>query len=305
MSTYGFHAQNTSGQVLISSNLQNFHFHSVITYSSILGDHDTYGGMVNYRFQITLDSTKPPLVFLNPQCNSIQAVIGVDILTTTASGDSVWGIDVAVAGTSSPAAPKLYIFTEPGAVPTPVSDSYGLTVYTPDGVTATFDSRKSPLLINGGSSITPPTSIIASTNALSPVETHWVEHSLNGLSATDIMFCAPSLAQAEREYTTSQHNEDCTGLDVCGACIGWEEVWDRSDTWWAFYRNGFQIKDNKFKSGWLTYNVGHHYHESESDRFIGIKYDGGSGSGGQQAINNGQINMNSNAYLFSKPSLYT
>lgn len=303
MSAYGFHVQNDSGQVLISSNLQNYHFHSVkSTHNSVLGYHDSYGGMTNYRYEVTLDTTQPPIVFINPRCTEIQALLGMNIISTNAAGEKVWGIDIAVAGDYA-ASPKLFIFTEPAAVPTPSLDVYGLVVYNENGNTA-FDSRKSPLVITGGGTITPPTSIIAASNQLSPSEQYWVEASLGGLSSTDIMFCAPSLAQAEREYTTTQHSEHCTGLDICNACIGWEEVWDRSDTWWAFYRNGFQIKNNKFKSGWLTYNVGHLFHESESDRFIGIKVDGGSGSGGQQAINNGQINMNTNAYLFSKPSLY-
>ena len=305
--SYGFSAKNNNNQVLISSEMQNYHLHSKLTtIDSVLGYHDSYGGMWNYRFIVTIGSDNPPMVFIEPQCEQIQAMLGMDVIQDLGGGNKKWAIDVAVAGTTSSSAahPHLHIFTKPGAITNPSGQDWGLQVFNSNNDVA-FDSRKDPLVILGGGTITPPSTIITSSQNLNPNPNHWVEKSLNGLSSSDIMFCAPSLAQAEREYTTTQHSDSCTGLDVCGACLGWEEVWDRSDTWWAFYRNGFQVKDNKFKSGWLTFNVGHLFHESESDSFIGIRFDGGSGSGGQQAINNGQINMNNNAYLFSKPSLYS
>ena len=273
--SYGFSAKNSSNQVLISSDLQNYHFHSRLTSTySTLGYHTTYGGMYNYRFTVTIKSDKPPLIFIEPRCDSIQAMIGLAPIQDNGGGNIVWAIDIAVAGTTTTSAahPYVHIFTKAAGITDPSGENWGLQVYNSNNDVA-FDSRKAPLVLLGGSTITPPSTIITSSQNLNPNEDHWVEKSLEGLSSSDIMFCAPSLAQAEREYTTTQHSEDCTGVDVCGACIGWEEVWDRSDTWWAFYRNGFQIKDNKFKSGWLTFNVGHHYWESESDSFIGIEYD--------------------------------
>jgi hypothetical protein len=305
--SYGFSAKNSSGQVLISSDLQNYHFHSKLSsIQSTLGYHDTYGGMYNYRFEVIIGTDNPPLVFIEPRCDNIQAMLGMDIVSDLGGGNKLWYIDVAVAGINVAAAvhPYLYIFTKAGAITDPTGQNWGLTVYN-DNNDVAFDSRKAPLVILGGNNVTPPSTIITASQDLNPNSAHWVEKSLEGLSSSDIMFCAPSLAQAEREYTTTQHSESCTGLDICGACIGWASVWDRSDTWWAFYRNGFQLKDNKFKSGWLTFNVGHHYYETDEDSFLGIRYDGGSSTGGQQAINNGQINMNTNAYLFSKPSLYS
>ena len=293
--SYGFTAHNASNQILISSELQNLHFYGKATYSNLVRSHTQYGGQCTYRYSVSLvDGSNIPLVFIRPaDVNALHAVT-----TISHQGNGVWHIDVMVKGSAG--YPTLYIFAPPNII-TPSSDVYGLQVFLNDGVTTSFDSRKLPLVVTGGGSISTSDQVITSSQNLNP----YTSNTYVPITFSDTaMFCCPSLAQAEREYVITQHGEDCTGFDLCNNCIGWEETWASADTYWGFYREGYRLTSSGFNFGWITSNAGEHHWSDSGDKFLGINVGGGGGSSGTRPLNNVEVNKGTNTFIIADSSIY-
>ncbi len=291
--SYGMRAYNSAGQVLISSDLSNLHFAGRAEFQEIVSQHDQYGGCTLFRYTIAL--TTVPVPFVHPNSDSaFFSVVSVDQSTT-----GLWEIDVARSGAGG-SAPDLFVFTIPEGFGER-SENYGMLVFRDDGEAA-FDSRIQPLAVTGGGECQPPNSPISSSNQLTPTE--YNSYDLGSLNWQDLMFCSPSLAQAEREYSESQYHEECIGFSFFGWCFGWSSEWSRTDTWWGFYRSAFRIRAGVLECGWLTYSYGHHWRTESDESFLFFDVGGGSSSGGTWPYSNKSINLSANSYLLAHPSRY-
>lgn len=169
--SYGLRAYNNANQVLVSSDLQNFHFAGTATYQGnasapsgmaypiTLSSSNSYyqgsGGHHEHRivtYKAPYAGTAHPLVFIKPSSDSYsQESVAIAILTHRyVSG--YWYFDVIINKVSG-FTPTLYVFTSPNNLS--ITGDYGLQVFL-DDATPAFDSRKRPLAILGGNTIKPP-----------------------------------------------------------------------------------------------------------------------------------------------------
>lgn len=313
---YGFSAINTSGKTIISDEMENLHFIGKATLNSndggdygdfptYSGSNDTLDGRVIHTYTITTTGT--PLVFIRPADYTRWHCV----LTQSVSG-TTWTFDVMISGLSTSDAPDLFCFVN--ANDTVVStEEHGLLVKKPDGVTRTFDSRHGPLAISDGGTTTPPTDP-TDTSGLPGVTTghpwnyntndhdfrsttRYTANSITG-TYTDLMFSAPSLAQAV--YKRQMEGHKCSSNPFWeGGC---QDHWSTA-LWWVMYRNSFRIRSGNFDAGWTNFAAGYAFSSSfESGGWFGGG--GGSYSSGTMPYTAKTINLFSNAYLIADATRY-
>ena len=316
--SYGFTAVNTSGQVIISDEMENLHFFGKATltgndggdygdFPGYSGAYDTLDGRIIFTYTITTPAT--PLVFIKPNdYNRWHAM-----LTKSHVGNN-WTFDVIVSGTSSSNPPELYCFVNANNS-SGSSDTYGLIVWKSDGVTRTFDSRYNPLAISSGGTIIPPTDPTDTAGLPGVTTGHpWNyatnDHDFrsttrynsqaisNGGSYTNLMFAAPSLAQAV--YKRQMEGYKCSSNPFWeGGC---QSHWSTA-MWWVMYRNTFRIRNGYFDAGWTNFVAGYAFSSSyESGGWFGGG--GGSYSTGTMPYTAKTINLTSNAFMIADSSRY-
>ena len=143
----GFLATNENGQVLISSDTRNLHFVGKATLSRVINQFDGYGGLRHWAFSIDCNVT--PVPFFTMPTSDFYAVASVRSVAV-----AKWEIEIIRSGISNQA-PEVYVFADPRGATYAPDTKYGLMVMRDDG-TASFDSRYSPLVITGGTSVAPP-----------------------------------------------------------------------------------------------------------------------------------------------------
>ena len=315
--SYGFTAINTSGQVIISDEMENLHFLGKATltgndggdYSDIpgySGSNDALDGRVIFTYTINTSAT--PLVFIKPSdYNRWHAV-----LTQSVSG-STWTFDVIASGTSTSNAPELYCFVNANST-SGTSSTHGLIVWKADGTTRTFDSRYNPLAISDGGTIIPPIyptdgSGLPTTTSGHPWNyatndhdfrstTRYNSQSINGVTYTNLMFSAPSLAQAV--YKRQMEGYKCSNKPYPQS--GCQAHWSTA-MWWVMYRNTFRIRNGYFDAGWTNYVAGYSFSSNhESGGWFGGG--GGSYSTGSMPYTAKTINLTSNAFMIADATRY-
>lgn len=305
--TYGFRAYNDFNQVLISSELENFHYGGQAGYIGVKSQYANYGGHMIHTYRYGTGGT--PIVFIKPSNYSeFYAVLTHRHIPEL----GYWEFDVVHSGTVD-VHPDIHVFISPKDLNRPTED-YGMQVYLPDG-TVSFDSRLSPLSIVGGGVCRPPS--CAPNDGCTPDserstdwnynELDWDFHCdqsyrpylLNGLNPNNLMFASPSLAQSawvRKYYGYKYSNGGGCGEDG-QAHYSWV-------SWGCFYRNAFRITSSSFDAGWVPM-LDSYYFSSKDD-------DGGWSGGGGGSTTAGTplpftqktINLVNNAYLLADVTTY-
>lgn len=301
----GFVAYNQNNEVLISSDTRNLHLLGKYTDPAVTGSSSAYGGFVELTY--TIECAVTPVPFFTMPINAYYGIAGIK----NTSGNT-WEIRL-IRSTNYGSYPELYIFADPRAVSS--TDTYGMQVYRDDG-TASFDSRRRPLAVTGGTSVSHTGNPRSSIPGLSARYcSSGVDHggftpdSENGpynisTMPSKPMFHYSSLAQAEREAAYYAKDESCTGIDAYGGCIGYgtsDEFWSH---YWAFYRGGIRKSGSDLYAGWITVNGGCWWSSYSDSNFIGIGLGGGGGTGGTSPYSNDTINLSSTSVIIGDASRY-
>lgn len=305
--SYGFSAINTSGQIIISDEMENLHFLGKATLTGNDGGSDNvYGSDGRIIFTYTITTSATPLVFIKPaDYNRWHAVM------TQSNSGSNWTFDVIVSGTSSSNPPELFCFVNANNA-TGTSETHGLVVWKADGTTRTFDSRYNPLAISGGGNLAPATCPCndgcPTTTSGHPWNYNTLDHDFGTSNQynsqaisgtyTNLMFSAPSLAQAV--YKRQAEGYKCSSHPSWKS--GCQQHWSTA-MWWMMYRNGFRIRNGYFDAGWITYASGYSF---SSNHESGGWFGGGGGgySTGSMPYTAKTINQTSNAYMTADSTRY-
>jgi hypothetical protein len=304
--SYGFEATNNSGDVLISSETRNLHFLGKYSSPSVTNSATAYGGFKELSYTIT--STVIPVPFFDMPTTDYYGIVGVKNTT-----GNTWVVKVIRSGTSS-TYPSLYVFVDARGVSS--TEGYGMQVLQNDG-SASFDSRKEPLVITGGTAVTHPSNpLTSSITGLNSVECgsgsshsqHTPDnessaYSVGTLSNTPI-FHYSSLAQAERRASFSGSEESCLGISAYGGCIGYGETDSWVSTYWAFYRGGIRKSGSSIYAGWVAVLGGCYWSDYSDNDFFGIDVGGGSGGGGTFPYTNETLNLASTAVIVGDGTRY-
>jgi hypothetical protein len=312
--TYGFLAHNEQNQVLISSDLENLHYGGQATltgtYSSgygnfpdYSGSYDTLDGNCQHDFSFTTSGT--PIVFLRPGDYSRFYAV----LTHQQSGNN-WTFRTIHSGTSS-SPPQLHVFVVASNLPAS-AEQYGFQVFLDNGTTA-FDSRLSPLSVQDGGVSQPPPDPTDSTGLPGVSNTGWNDATLDhdfrsttrfnsatlstSVAYTDLMFSAPSLAQAV--YSRRKDGHKLSEGDAYSD----DQHHYSTALWWVMYRSAFRLTSTTFDSGWATFAAGFHFSSAwEDGGWMGGG--GGSLSYGTQPYESKTINLTDNAYILTDVGRY-
>lgn len=301
--SHGFLAVNNSNQVLISSDTRNLHLVTKSTSPSVTDSSSAYGGFVELTY--TIQSSVTPVPFFTMPTGDYYGIAGVKNTT----GDT-WEIRVIRSGTSS-TYPELYVFADPRAVT--ATDTHGMQVFRDDG-TASFDSRRRPLAVTGGTAVShtsnPRSSIpglgsrYCSSGTGNGGFTPDTENGPYGVSVpAKPMYHYSSLAQAEREAAFYSKDESCTGVDY-GICIGYSTTDEYWSHYWAFYRGGIRYSSGNLYAGWIVVRGGCWWTTYSDSSFVGIGTGSDSGNGGQSPYSNDTINLASTAVIIGDASRY-
>jgi hypothetical protein len=303
--SHGFLALNNNNQILISSDTRNLHLVQKLTNPTVAASSTVYGGYVSLIYQATCSVT--PVPFFTMPTNDFYGIAGI-----SSPSPGVWNINLIRSGNSE-TYPEMYVFADPRAVS--ATDAHGMQVFRDDGTPA-FDSRRNPLAVTGGISVTHPSNPRSSIPGLdsrycSSGSGHGGFTPDGVSSAFDVsympskpMFHYSSLAQAERQASYYSYDEDCTGFSVYGACLGYETSDEYWSHYWAFYRGGIKASGQSIFSGWIVVNGGCWWTTYSDSDFFGIDVGGGGGNGGVSPYSNETINLASTAVIIGDASRY-
>jgi hypothetical protein len=303
--SYGFLALNNNNEVLVSSDTRNLHLVAKLAAPSVTNSSSAYGAFVELTYTVECQVT--PVPFFTMPTGDYYGIAGIKN-----TGGYTWEIRIIRSG-SSGVYPEVYVFADPRAVVS--SDTYGMQVFRDDG-TAAFDSRRSPLAVAGGTAVVHPSNPRSSIPGLSArrcssgsdhggftPNSESSAYPIAGLPAK-AMYHYSSLAQAEREAQFYDRDEDCTGLDVYGECLGYATTDEYRSTYWAFYRGGIRRSNNNLYAGWIVVKGGCWWTTYEDNDFIGIDVGGGGGGGGVSPYSNQTINLSAAAVIIGDASRY-
>jgi hypothetical protein len=301
----GFVAYNSNNEILISSDTRNLHLIAKLTNPTVTASTDGYGGL---RFlTYTVQCSVTPVPFFTMPTGDYYGIMAVRNTSGT-----TWTIEIARSGTGS-TYPEVYVFADPRAVT--ATDSHGMQVYRNDG-TPSFDSRRRPLAITGGTNVSHPSNPRPSpgggltarycgsnaSSALAPTEENGGY--AVGTMPTKPMFHYSSLAQAQRQIQFYDKDEDCSGFEY-GICIGFEVTEEYWSTYWAFYRGGIRRSGSSLYAGWIVVDAACNWQTRFDEDFLGaIDTGGGGGSGGSWPYSNETINLSSTAVIVGDASRY-
>lgn len=295
--SYGFQVTNTSGKVLVDSELFHYHWLGKFTHydktsvpDMLYGpgnqsygpnDNKNMNNMPNvgriYKFSIPSNGNKPPMCFIKPSSVSSSAPYQ-GIVLTQKDGTS-WDIWVFSSKDHS-TAPVLYCFSPINQInhydaygSAMTGTTYGLTTYNTDQQ-KTFDSRFKPLRVISGGEIDSPTAAHTGSSGYGLT----VNLSINTTEKTERVSSADSVASNDIIYYSPSIGHACHQYEWQGADSGvhdWKNyAWARTDLWWIFTRVGYRVYKSSgkmyFKSHHGVYARGHVWdHDSTSSSIIG------------------------------------
>ena len=304
--THGFVATNNNNEILISSDTRNLHLLAKLTSPTVTDSSSAYGGFVELTY--TVDCPVTPVPFFTMPTGDYYSIAGIKNTT-----GNTWEIRIIRSGTGA-SYPEVYVFCDPRGISS--TETHGMIVYRNDG-SAAFDSRRRPLAITGGTAVTHPSNPRPSDpSGLSPKYCSsgngnggFTPNNENGpygnaYMPNKPMFHYSSLAQAERQASYYQRDEECTGFDAYGGCIGYgtsDEWWS---TYWAFYRGGIRQSGTDIYGGWIVVNGGCWWSNYSDSDFVGIGTGSDSGNGGSSPYSNDTVNLGSTAVIIGDASRY-
>ena len=304
--TVGIQAFNNSGNVLIDSELKNYHFIGKLDPTTSWQMPDILGGTAGkksspdymdasqaqgtvYVFRVYCDGDKPPVCFIKP--NDSSDTVYTSQIKCIRDG-TYWEVWILRTGGAS-GTPQLYCFTTPDQRLDISNDSYGAQVFNANGEVS-FDSRAKPLRVVASGSISVP--LLPHTGSLGSaynvnlevnIPPSTVQTGVNFADNDGIYYC-PCLANAEQEYSYYGNFDWFDGF-----LIGVTHMVRRQDVWWCFYRGGYRLTATEMQGNWITFLGGHVWDQADSNDWgalgtliaaITIIYTGGFGGGAVAGI---------------------
>lgn len=308
--SWGFEATNANGQVLISSDTRNLHYVGKATLNRIIRQFDGYGGLRHYAFWIDCNAT--PMPFFTMPTADFYGVVAVRQISLY-SDRKTWEIEVIRSGTS-PIIPEVYVFSDPSGITSQTGTNYGMQVFQADG-SLSFDSRRGPLVVTGGIAVQPPSNpLIVGPSGLSAKH---CETDPSGSMGPDNrntyaftapgakpIFFFPSVAQAEREFSSYASEEECDGLDAYGNCVGAKRNYSWTSYYWAFYRGGIKLVGSTLSAGWITAHFGCNWEDKKDSAFLGIGTGDSSNMDGKWPYSNETLNLTPTTVITSNGDRY-
>jgi len=277
---YGISAKNDSGEVIIDSAFEHYHFagkaglFSTTRVPALSGGTDTQhspssptglnGSQVNghifkYSLVARANSNSPaPMCFIKPSSTGSSAPYAAIVLVER------YGVNwhIWILQTYGYTAPQVYCFLplkEMTASAAASSDVYGLKTYNSAG-DVTFNSSIRPLKVIGGGTATSPslahtgTSSGYSVNLSVNVSPLNFSTGVSGTAVSDMMYYCPSISHSCQEH---QANSSGDGFQAQGS-NSFFYSWGRGDLWWCFYRGAFRLSSSSnLQSSYVTYASGH------------------------------------------------
>ncbi len=292
---YGLSVKNNSGEVLIDSDFNHYHFVQTLTHSSVTrvpelidgptGSYDQAPSSPNgldsdqprgniYKFIFGSNGAKPPMCFIKPSATGSSAPYASIVLTTQVGTNwEIW-----VLQTYGASAPTLYCFSPIDQISASTSGTtYGFKTFNSSGGT-TFDSRLKPLRVidsiittspslanTGSSDVGGETNINLSVN-VTP-NSYTISNAPS--DSSDIIYYCPSIAHCCQDKRAYREDD---GFQAAGN-NSYFFAWARADLWWTFYRGAYRVGANsKFQSSYEGYASGHVWDTDEetSSIFVSI-----------------------------------
>lgn len=305
--SYGALVTNTSGQILISSEVPTLHRLGTATFSSTLlsgltdfpgysGDDSTVTLSGRHVHRYYVQATAAPVFFIRPTDYDVFH----GILQQFSSG-AYWYVDIIQTGTSS-SPPTVFAFTPPEEIPAN-GDSYGMATFLPNGDEA-FDSRKRPLAIYAAESVIPPAIPCDGGQPYSSSGYAWNDSNLDwdftsddtynsytmstAVARSNLMFSAPSVAQAVYSRQKNGYKSSC-GTYSC------QDHYSAAN-WWVMYHQQYKLASNAIHAGWGPYAAGYSFSSTWDS---GGWFDGGGGSivTGTRPFADATINLSNNVIV--------
>ena len=314
---YGALVKNTSGQILISSDIDSLHWkgeaywydtiRSGLTefpnYAADDNTASTLSGMTLERYSIVCDTT--PMFFIKP--TSYTAFSGV---VQQFNVGNTWFVDVIQSQAISRV--QVFAFAKAQSV-NPSYETHGMATYRANGQVA-FDSRLKPMAIFDAKTVIPPA---IPCDGGQPTESGLYDYAYTDsvldhnfksdysftsypiridVSYRDLMFSAPSVAQAV--YSRIKH-----GFKRSYGDYGSQDHWSTA-AWWAMYHQAYRLRWGSLDAGWCVFAAGFKYSAyAEDGSWLGIG--GGSSTDyGARPYADKTINLTNNTVIIVNGSDY-
>ena len=312
---YGILVKNTSGHILVSSEIESLccagtaeyvvNLHTGLTdFPGYSGDVNTLSGRNVHRYRWFGAVT--PLFFIRPA--NYDLFHGI---LNQWSSDGYQYVDIIQSGGAA-AIPTIYVFVPPRVL-TP-SGNMGIRTQLANGQVA-FDSRLGPLAIHWANSVIPQTVPCDGGQPTVQGGYAWNDTSLdhdfrcnntyNSYPMTtpyareSLMFSTPSIAQAV--YTRQKNGFKRSYGDYSS-----QDHWSTA-VWWAMYHSAYRIGVGAFHAGWGVYAAGY-YFTSAWENPGWYEPSGGSGGSvqaGSRPYNDKTINLVSNLAIVANADHYS
>lgn len=313
--TTGILVKNTSGHILISSDVEGMHCAGKASYILQLNTgltnfpnyskddtQTTLSGRCIMRYRWYGASTDTPIFFIKP--TDYARFHGV---LNQWHNNGAWFADIIQSG-GTVSAPTVYVFVRPANLT--ASGNVGIKTQLSNGTTA-FDSRLNPLAIKYAIGAQPKTipcdggqPTIQSGYAWNEDNLDWDftsddtynRYSSSLLNSSSLMFAAPSLAQAVYSRTKKGYKSSCGYLTGC------QDHYSTA-TWWAMYQQGYRLNYGSLDAGWCVFAAGYYFWSyAEDGGWFGGS--GGTAVEGNAPYNDKTINLESNAVIVADSAFY-
>lgn len=310
----GILVKNTSGHILISSEVEGLHcagqasyyytpYSGMTDFPNYAGDDGTatLSGRCIMRFRIGISDT--PIFFIKP--SDYSRFHGV---LNQWYSDGYWYVDVIQSG-GTQSIPTVYAFVRPANLS--ASGGVGVKTRLANGVTA-FDSRINPLAIQHAVSVQPPSvpcdggqPYLSSGYAWNDTNLDWNfkcdttynRYASTLLNSSSLMFAAPSLAQAVYSRTKQGYKNSCDSTGY--SC---QDHYSTA-TWWAMYQQGYRLNYGSLDAGWCVLSAGYYFWSyAEDGGWFGGS--GGTAVDGNAPYNDKTINLTSSVVIVADSNYY-
>lgn len=324
--TIGFEVFSEQGNyVLINEKTMNLHFIKKLPLPPAVIDYfQENGGCMKYQYFLSgYYAPEPPLPFFTmpKTTDDLGNTISYAISNIKSLGFGNWLIEIIrggipYGGLPDNMFPEVYVFGPANYAPANPNDTHGLIVYmASEPSIATFDSRKRPLTVKGGHTVTLPaipSNPIGANPKTCSNATGFEALSGSGTTIPSIakpMFHYSSLAQAERRVETNENRSDCNGFDIFGFCVGEAIVEYWKATAWTFYRGGIAMSLDELTlyPKWIPVHYGCQQEYAEESGFFGISWLFGNSHTdltGLPPLNNSTINLSSTSVIIGDATPY-
>ena len=281
MSDYGIIVKDKEGRTSLHSSYSNLIYIGKIT--SVVSTNHLWATGENYKeysttnyynvvYTSTYSYTLPKdLQYIVPFYKPKYLGQKIAPVEMNKEGDT-WKFIVSHEDATSP--PDIYLFCLMSELNPTLTDSYGLNVYKPDGVTPVFSTEYKPLKATQTLFLDPPYEETNASNEYTMGVGNTAFFYTTGISS-DTMFSWQSNSFGNKYYTKDKSGttkKKCKGISVFGACIGWTEAkpWASNLTTWTHFASCISIYNTKLAISHVNTSGGKYYEFVTGDTVYGV-----------------------------------